>query len=153
MAVALNMGRRPFVGGSDARSSDEAAIPRLRRDKHGEAKPDNAIATLGLPTTFGCPATTAYKSFLASLADHPPRLIPIDADSTALEDRAEHLSAVFGEIVAYLTIVLDDTAQNVPGGLELRDAEAILADLAGDLIGAIQHAADQMADDMVGRVE
>ena len=52
-------------------------------------------------------------------------------------------------LAGYLTVVLDDTAQNTPGGLELCDAEAILADLASDLTGVILNAADEMA----GRVE
>ena len=59
------------------------------------------------------------------------------------------MNALFGELAAYLAMVLDDTAQNTPGGLDLTDAEAILADLASDLTGAIQRAADEMA----GRVE
>jgi hypothetical protein len=79
--------------------------------------------------------------------------MPIDADAIDLQDRAEHLDALFGGLAVYLAIVLDDTAQNTPGRLDLTDAEAILADLAGDLTGAIQHAADQMADDLGGRVE
>ena len=41
-------------------------------------------------------------------------------------------------------MILDDTAQNVPGTLDLPDVEAILADLASDVIGAIQHAAEDM---------
>jgi hypothetical protein len=91
----------------------------------------------------------AHAEFLAALASHPPRPIPIDADSIDLHDRAEHLSVVFSGLAAYLAIVLDDTAQNAPGGLDLTDADAILADLASDLTGAIQNAADEMA----GRVE
>jgi hypothetical protein len=92
---------------------------------------------------------TAHTKLLAALAAHPPRLIPVDADAFDLEDRAEHLSSVFGGLAAYLAIVLDDTAQNVRGGLELPDVEVILADLASDLTGAILNGADEMA----GRVE
>jgi hypothetical protein len=45
-----------------------------------------------------------------------------------------------------LTAVLDETVQNVQGGLDLRNIEAVLSDLASDLTGApIQHAADDMA--------
>jgi hypothetical protein len=47
--------------------------------------------------------------------------------------------------LVYVTVILDDTAQNIPGSLDLRDVEAILADLAADVTGAIQHAADDMA--------
>ena len=45
----------------------------------------------------------------------------------------------------YLTVILDDTAQNVPGSLDLCDVEGLLADLASDVTGAIQRAADDMA--------
>ena len=95
------------------------------------------------------PVQTAYADFLAVLAGHPPRSIPIIADSIDLQDRADHLNNAFGGLAAYLTVLLDDTAQNTPGRLDLCDAEAILADLASDLSGAIQRAAEEMA----GRVE
>ena len=100
-------------------------------------------------TTAGGNPVAAHTELLAALAGHPPRPIPVDADAFDLEDRAEHLSSVFGGLAAYLAIVLDDTAQNVRGGLELPDVEVILADLASDLTGAILNGADEMA----GRVE
>ena len=98
--------------------------------------------------SVGCPMA-AFAALLGTLAGHPPRPVPVDADSIDLQDRADHLSAVFGGLAAYLAIVLDDTAENAPGGLDFTDAEAILADLASDLTGAILNAADEMA----GRVE
>jgi hypothetical protein len=49
---------------------------------------------------------------------------------------------VFGAISVYVTVILDDTAQNVPGSL---DAEGLLADLASDVTCSIQRAADNMA--------
>jgi hypothetical protein len=52
---------------------------------------------------------------------------------------------VFSAFSVYLTLFLDDTAQNVPGRIDLRDAGGVLADLASDVTGAIQHAADDMA--------
>jgi hypothetical protein len=58
------------------------------------------------------------------------------------------MSSTLRTVSVYLTVILDDTAQNVPGSLDLRDAEAVLADLASDLTCAIQRA----ADDMAGRV-
>jgi hypothetical protein len=103
------------------------------------------------PSTLpaGCPVKAAYTGLLGALAAHPPRRIPVEADSIDLQDRADHLNAVFRALAAYLALILDDTAQNAPGGLDLTDAEAILADLASDLTGAIQCAADEMS----GRVE
>ena len=97
----------------------------------------------------GSPVGTAYVEFLAALREHPPRPIPIVADSIDLQDRADHLNKVLGGLATYLSVILDDTAQNTPGRLDLCDAEAILADLVSDLSGAIQHA----AEDMAGTVE
>ena len=91
------------------------------------------------------PVRAAHAEFVAALAGHPPRTIPLDADAIDLEDRADHLDKVFSALSVYVAVILDDTAQNVPGSLDLRDAEGILADLASDLTGAIQLAADDMA--------
>jgi hypothetical protein len=91
------------------------------------------------------PVCVAHAEFVAALMGHPPRPILMDADVLDLEDRADHLVKVFRALSAYVALVLDDTAQNVPGGLDLPDAEGILADLAADLIGPIQHAADVLA--------
>jgi hypothetical protein len=81
------------------------------------------------------PVRAVYAKFLAKLAGHPPRPIPIIADSIDLEDRADHLNEVVGGLAAYLTVILDDTAQNTPGGLDLCDAEAILVELLHRRLG------------------
>jgi hypothetical protein len=86
----------------------------------------------------------AHTEFVAVLAGHPPRTIPLDADAMDLEDRADHLGKVFGALSVYVAVIIDDTAQNAPGRLDLPDVEAILADLASDVVGTIQHAAEDM---------
>jgi hypothetical protein len=101
----------------------------------------------GLAST--APVHLALAEFTGALAAHPPRPIPIYADALDLDDRADHLAKVFRALSAYVAVVLDDTAQNVPGGLDLPDAEGILADLAADLIGPVQHAADVLAGRIV----
>ena len=134
---------RSFIGGSDTRvimASDEAPLLRLWREKGGGADPGNAGAK---PSTS--PARAAHAAFVAALSAHPPRAIPLDADALDLEDRADHIGRVFSALSVYVAVILDVTAQNVPGSLDLRDAEAVLADLASDLTGAIQKAADDMA--------
>jgi hypothetical protein len=45
----------------------------------------------------------------------------------------------------YLTAILDDTAQNVPSGLDLRQIDALLFDLGSDLIGTLQVAVEGVA--------
>ena len=91
------------------------------------------------------PVRAAHAEFVAALAGHPPRPIPVDADAIDLEDRADHLNKVLNALSAYLTAILDDTAQNVPGGLDLRQVDAVLSDLTSDMAGSIHHAAESMA--------
>jgi hypothetical protein len=91
------------------------------------------------------PVCVAHARFVAALVGHPPRPIPIDADALDLEDRADHLDQVLGALSVYVTVIFNDTAQNVPGSLDLPHIEAVLADLASDVTGAIQLAADEMA--------
>lgn len=86
----------------------------------------------------------AHTEFVATVAGQPPRSIPLDADAIDLEDRADHLGKVFGALSAYVAVIIDDTAQNAPGRLDLPDVEGILSDLAADVIGTIQHAAEDM---------
>ena len=91
------------------------------------------------------PIRAAHTEFVAAVAGHPPRPIPLDADAIDLEDRADHLNTVLSALSVYVAVILDDTTQNVPGRLDLPDAEAVLADLTSDVIGTIQRAADDMA--------
>ena len=88
------------------------------------------------------PVRLAHVEFAATLAGNPPWPILLYADASDLEDRADHLKKVLDALSVYVTAILDDTAQNVPGGLDLRAIDALLSDLES---GTIQRAADAMA--------
>jgi hypothetical protein len=145
-----------FIGGSDARvimGDDEKALLRLWREKRGLAEPEDLSGEprpsppcnrAGAKPSVS-PVSAAHAEFVAALAGYPPRTIPLDADAIDLEDRADHLSKVLGALSVYVAAILDDTTQNVPGRLDLPYIEAVLADLASDLTGTIQHAAEGMA--------
>jgi hypothetical protein len=144
-----------FIGGSGpliTSRADDAAILRLWRDKRGEAEPENHSGRhrISQPCNYASARPSAnlvhaaHTEFVAALVIHPPRPIPLDADAIDLEDRADHLSQVFSALSAYVAMILDDTAQNVSGRLDLPHVEAVLADLASDVTGTIQHAADGM---------
>ena len=148
--------RRYVVSDSDARiivGADEAVILHLWRKKRGAAEPEDLFgkscpaqpANRSSARPFNSPVSVAHAEFVAGLAGHLPRPIPLDTDAIDLEDRADHVSRLFSALSAYVAVILDDTAQNVPGGLDLPDAEGLLADLAADLTGTIQRAADSMA--------
>jgi hypothetical protein len=146
-----------FIGGSDPiMDDDEAALVPPWREKHGVAEPEALSGKLcptprdrvgGKPSP--APVGAAHAEFVASLTRHPPRPITIYADAIDLEDRSYHLSRVLSAVSVYVTAIVDDTAQNAPGNIELCDIEAILSDLASDLTGAIRRA----GDDMAGRPE
>jgi hypothetical protein len=117
---------------------------QVRREKRWEAEPEGLAGKSPPSEASADPVGAAHAEFVAALAGHPPQTIPLDADAVDLEDRAEHLGKVLGALSVYLAVILDDTAQNLPGRLDLADVEAILADLASDMIGTIQHAAEGM---------
>jgi hypothetical protein len=79
------------------------------------------------------PVRAAHAEFVAALVGHPPWPISLDPDATDLEDRADHVNKVLNALSVYVTAILDDTAQNVPGGLDLRNIDALLSDLASDV--------------------
>jgi hypothetical protein len=130
----------------------KAPLLRLWREKPGKAKPEDRFGesltckSSNRPSAeqSARPVCAVHAEFVAALAGHPPRTIPLDADAIDLEDRAEHLSKVLTALSVYVAVILDDTAQNVPGRLDLPDIEAILADLTSDVTGTIQHAAEGM---------
>jgi hypothetical protein len=146
--------RRSLIGGSEMiMGNDGSALVRLWRARRGEAEPEDLS---GKPRPSqpcdsarakpsASPVRAAHAEFVAALAAHPPRTIPLDADAIDLEDRAEHLGKVLSALSVYVAVILDDSAQNVPGRLDLPDIEAVLTDLASDVTGIIQHAAEGMA--------
>jgi hypothetical protein len=89
--------------------------------------------------------STTYAALIGELVGHPPRPIPLAAHAVDLEERADHLTTVLSALSAYLTASLDDAAQNVPGGLDLRQIEALLSDLAADTSGTLRYAAEATA--------
>jgi hypothetical protein len=106
-----------------------------------------ALITGADAKTSTSPVGAAHAEFVAApaLAGHPPRPIPVDADAIDLEDRANHLNKVLKALSVYGAAVLNETAQNIPGGLHLRRIDAVLSDLASDVTAVIQRAADGMA--------
>jgi hypothetical protein len=130
---------RSFVGGSNApQGRDEATLPGGEHLSHNPPR-DRANTK---PSTR--PIRAAHAEFVAILGQFP-RAIPLDVDAVDLEDRADHLNKALNALSVYVIAALDDTAQNVPGGLRLPPIEAILCDLTSDITGTIQLAADAMA--------
>jgi hypothetical protein len=85
------------------------------------------------------PVRAARAEFVATLAGNPPRPIPVDTDAVDLEERVDHLKQLLNALSAYLTAILDDTAQNVLGRLDRRQVDALL-DFTSYVAGSAPHA-------------
>jgi hypothetical protein len=87
----------------------------------------------------------AHIELVAALAGNAPYPIYAEVDSDDLDVRAGHLEKVFEALHAYLTAILADTAQKIPGGaLDRRYLEGLFKELSGDVVGVIRHAAEEM---------
>jgi len=144
--LATRSERRSCIGGSDnpvvLMGTDQLAV---RRERRGGSEPEDLSGRSPPAEASTGPVGAAHADFVRAVAGHPPRPIPLEAGALDLEDRADHLGKVLSALSAYVAVVLDDTAQNVPGRLDLRDTEGVLTDLASGVTGAIQKAADDMA--------
>jgi hypothetical protein len=105
------------------------------------------LMSRGQPAKSINPVRLAHTEFVASLAGNIPHPIYADVDSEVLDGRADHLEKVFAALHVYLTAVIADTAQNIPGGtLDRRYLDNLFRDLSGDALGVIRNAAEQMRE-------
>src|SRR5207247_4591989 len=74
------------------------------------------LMSRGLPPRSTSPVRAAHTELLAALAGNPPRPIHLEVNSLDLDARAEHVEKVLAAIHVYLTTILSDTAENIPGG-------------------------------------
>ena len=104
-----------------------------------------ALITGAAGTAPNDPARAVHAELVRALAGHPPWPIPLFPHPTHLEDRAEHLKRVLKALSVYVTAMLADAAQNVPGGVDHRSVAALLSDLTSEVSGILQKAADDTA--------
>src|SRR5207247_4171967 len=89
----------------------------------------------------------APNEFIAALAGNVAQSILADMDSEDLDGRADHLEKVFAALHVYLTAIIADTAQNIPGGtLDRRYLNNLFNDLSADALGVIRNAAEEMRE-------
>ncbi len=87
-----------------------------------------------------------HAAFVGAVAANPPWPIRRDPAAIDLEKRADHLRSLLCALSLYMTAVLDDTAQNALGRLDLRQIEALLSDLTSEVSGTVRRAADALAE-------
>jgi hypothetical protein len=105
------------------------------------------LMSRGRPPKSTSPVRLAHTEFVAALAGNVPHPIYADVDSEDLDDRADHLDKVFAALHVYLTAVIADTAQNIPGGsLDRRYLDNLFRDMSGDALCVIRNAAEEMRE-------
>jgi len=90
----------------------------------------------------------AHAAFVGALLRNPPHPIPVDARAIDCVDRADHLTEVLNAVSLYVAAILDDTAQNVPGGLDRRPIVSLLADLVSEVTGTLRQGAAAFPGEM-----
>jgi hypothetical protein len=105
------------------------------------------LLSRGPPSKSASLVRLAHTELIGALAGNVPHAIYVEANSDDLDDRAEHLEKVFEALQASLTIVLSETAQNIPGGALNRGClDHVFQDLSADAPCLIRHAAEEMRE-------
>src|SRR5437868_2740579 len=105
------------------------------------------LMSRGLPPRSTSPVRAAHAELVAALAGNPPRPIRLEVESLDLDDRAEHVEKMLAAVHVYLTAILADTAENIPGGkLDRKYLDSLYSDFTADAVGGIQQAAAEMRE-------
>jgi hypothetical protein len=105
------------------------------------------LMSRGRPPKSTSPVRLAHIEFVAVLAGNVPQPIYADVDSEDLDARADHLERVFAALHVYLTVIIADTAHNIPGGtLDRRYLDNLFRDLSADALCVIRNAAEEMRE-------
>ena len=101
------------------------------------------LMSRGRPLKSTSPVRAAHTELVAALAGNPPQPIYPDVDSDDLDGRADHLEKLFAALHVYLSAIIADIAQNVPGGaLDRRYVDNLFQDLSAD----VRNAAEEMRE-------
>jgi hypothetical protein len=105
------------------------------------------LMSRGRPPKSTSPVRAAHTELVSALAGNPPHPIRLEVDSIDLDDRAEHVEKVLAALHIYLTAILADTAENIPGGdLDRKYLDGLYTDFTGDAVGGIRQAAAEMRE-------
>jgi phage terminase Nu1 subunit (DNA packaging protein) len=101
------------------------------------------LMSRGRPSKSTNPVRVAHSGLIAALPANVPHLIHSDANCEALEDRADHLQRVFAALHVYVTAIIAETAQNIPGStLDRRYLDHLFQQF--DALGVIRNAAAEI---------
>jgi hypothetical protein len=110
--------------------------------------PIPATIAAGIPKSSPNTIRVAHVRLVPALAGHPPSPIPLIPRPVDLEERADHARKVIEAFSDYLISVVEDTAENVSGGLDIKFIKSALSDLSSDVTGIVHKAANDLAEDL-----
>jgi hypothetical protein len=118
------------------------------------ARADLSSTTNRAPGTRPAPTSSAveaaHSGLIERLVGSKPHRILYIADARDLEERAEHLQQILGAVLDYVGTIVTDTSHVAPGGsIDRKYLLGLISDLAGDVVGSIANAADDLT---AGRV-
>jgi hypothetical protein len=106
----------------------------------------------GRPPKSTSSVRLAHIEFAATLAGNVTHPIYLGANAHDLDGRADYLEKVFAALHAYLSVIVGDTAENIPGGaLDGRYLDNLFQDLSADAVEATRNAAEEMREDETRR--
>jgi len=90
----------------------------------------------------------AHQALMTAIGAETPHAIigTYAADRFDLLERANHLKTILAAVATYTKAIVDDTAYLAPMGY-VADESAYLTDAAGEIVGALNNAADKMQAD------
>ena len=104
------------------------------------------LMSRGGPPKSTSPVRAAHTEFVVALAGNMPHPIHAD-DSEGLDGRADHLEKLFAALHVYLTAIIPDMAQTIPGvTLDRRYLDNLFQDLSADALRVIRNAAEEMRE-------
>jgi hypothetical protein len=87
----------------------------------------------------------AHTEFVAALAGNAPLPVHSDLKAEDLERRADHLETIFAALHVYVTAVVADTTQNIPGTtFDRRYLDHAFQRFSADAVGVIHKAAIEL---------
>lgn len=96
------------------------------------------------PATVPCTVQAAHATLVARLLlARPFRIDVFVSDRSDIQNRAEHLRDVLDAVVDYVKVIVEDTAENAPGGsVDAKYIVGCVTDLAAESAGALAFVAD-----------
>jgi hypothetical protein len=98
----------------------------------------------GQPLKSTSSVRAAHTEFVAILAGNGPRR-HFDTSPEDLERRADHLEKVFAALQLYVSVIITETAQDIPAStMDRRYLDGLFQQFSADALGAVRDAAAEM---------